>query len=36
MREDFIFDGDNDDFNNSAQSDLIRLALYYPYLSLEK
>ena len=35
IREDFILDDDSDDFNNSAQSDLVRLALNFPYLSKE-
>ena len=33
MREDFIIDDDEDDYNNCAQSDLTKLAVYYPYLS---
>jgi len=36
MREEFIIDGDDDDCNNSAQSDLVRLAVYYPYLSAKR
>lgn len=35
MREDFIIDDDEDDSNNCAQSDLVRLALYFPYMSAE-
>ena len=33
MREEFILDGDDNDTNNSAQSDLVRLAINYPYMS---
>ena len=29
------FDGDDDDDNNECQSDLIRLALFLPYMSKE-
>ena len=32
MREEFIYDGKDEIYNKCAQSDLTRLALYYPYL----
>lgn len=33
MREEFINNGKDEIYNKCAQSDLTRLALYYPYLS---
>jgi len=32
-REKYIIDDDDDDFNNCAQSDIVRIALFFPYLS---
>ena len=32
-RAKIYFDGDSDDENNECQSDLVRLALFLPYMS---